>query len=172
MSHVIHVFLEGEDDERFLNKIIKPELLKKYSKINIFKYAQTPRPTLEKFVAILKNSHATYIFFSDMDRATCYTKRKARVKSKTVKNIDSTKVIIAKAEIESWYLAGLDQHNATSLNIQHFRNTENITKEDFNRICKKYTSRIYCMTIILEKFSLDIAKTQNKSFKYFCDKFL
>ena len=93
MSRVIHVFLEGEDDERFLNKIIKPELLKKYSKVKVFKYAQTTRPILEKFVTILKNSHATYIFFSDMDRATCYTKRKDMVKSKTVKNIDSTRII-------------------------------------------------------------------------------
>lgn len=172
MSHVIHVFLEGEDDERFFDKIIKPELLKKYSKIKVFKYAQTTRSTLEKFITILKNSHAMYIFFSDMDRAPCYTKKKEALKLKTAKNIDNVKIIIAKSEIESWYLAGLDRHSAASLNIQHFRNTENITKEDFDSISKKYTSRIYCMMNILEKFSIDIAKTQNKSFKYFCDKFL
>ena len=107
-----------------------------------------------------------------MDRVTCYTKKKETIKSKVIKNIDSARIIIVKTEIESWYMAGLSRHNAASLNIQHFPNTDDITKEDFARICNKYTSRIDCMANILEKFSIDVAKTQNKSFKYFCDKFL
>ena len=164
--------MEGEDDERFFDRIIKTELSKKHSKVKVFKYAQNTRPTLEKFVTTLKKSGTAYIFFSDMDRVTCYTKKKEVIKSKIIKNIDSTRIIIVKTEIESWYLAGLNRHDAASLNIQHFSNTGDITKEDFARICDKYTSRIDCMANILEKFSINVAKKQNQSFKYFCDKFL
>ena len=172
MSRIIYVLLEGEDDERFLNKIIKTELEKRHSRVKVYKYAQVTRKELEKFVSWLKKSSTAYIFFSDMDRVACYTKKKEQITSKTSKNVDAARIAVVKAEIESWYLAGLDRSNAMSLNIQHSDNTENITKEDFATMHKKYTSKIDFMTVILEKFSFDIAKTQNRSFRYFCDKFL
>ena len=101
-----------------------------------------------------------------------YTKKKEQIRSKVVKNVDIARIAVVKAEIESWYLAGLDRRDAESLEIQHSSNTESITKEDFDSMHEKYTSRIDFMTVILEKFSLDIAKTQNESFRYFCNKFL
>ena len=172
MTHIIYALLEGEDDERFLNKVIKARLEKKYSKVKVYKYAQVTRNEREKFINWLKKSSTAYIFFSDMDKMACYTKKKERITLKTAKNVDVAKIAIVKTEIESWYLAGLNYHDALSLNIWYSRNTENITKEDFTAIHKKYASRIDFMMVILEKFSLDIAKIQNKSFRYFCDKFL
>ena len=172
MSYVIYAILEGDDDERFINKVIKPELEKKHSRVKVYKYAQTTRIELEKFVNLLNKSDTAYIFLSDMDRAPCYTKKKEWIKSKTVKNVNDARIAIVKVEIESWYLAGLDRHSAKSLKIRHFNTTENISKEDFNKISEKYASKIDCMTAILQKFSIDVAKIQNKSFKYFCDKFL
>lgn len=172
MSHVLYAFVEGGDDERFFNRVIKPELLKKHSKVRVFKYAQSTRLSLERSLVAIKNSGATYIFFSDLDRVKCYTRKKEIIISKTIKNIDKAKIVIVKSEIESWYMAGLSCDTAASLNIRHFRNTETMTKEDFEKICKKYPSRIDCMIRILEKFSVDMAKTQNQSFRYFCDKFL
>ena len=172
MSHVIYAFLEGEDDERFFNRIVIDELVKKYSRVRVYKYAQTTRNDLEKLVGLLKKSGAAYIFFSDMDMAPCYTKKKEKIKSKTAKNVDIARIVVIREEIESWYLAGLDRRSAESLGIQHYNNTGKITKEDFIKMHKKYSSRIDFMTTILQKFSIDIAKTQNESFKYFCDKFL
>ena len=172
MSRVIYTILEGDDDERFINKVIQPELEKKLFRVKVYKYAQTTRVELEKFVNLLNKSGTAYIFLADMDRASCYTKKKEWIKSKTTKNVNETRIAIVKAEIESWYLAGLDRQSATSLKIRHFSTTENIFKEDFNKISEKYASKIDCMTDILQKFSLDVAKIQNESFKYFCDKFL
>ena len=172
MSHVLYVFVEGVDDERFFDKVIKLELLKKHSKVRVFKYAQSTRSYLEQFFVTVKKSGAAYIFFSDLDRVKCYTRKKEMIKSKTIKNIDEDRIVIVKSEIESWYMAGLSCDAAASLNIRHFRNTETMTKEDFEKICKKYTSRIDCMIRILDKFSMGVAKTQNQSFRYFCDKFL
>ena len=172
MSRVIYALLEGDDDERFINKIIRPELEKKNIRVKVFKYAHMTRVELERFVNVLNKSNTAYIFLADMDQPICYTKKKEWIKSKKVKKVDATKIAIVKVEIESWYLAGLDRQSAMSLKILHCNNTENKSKEDFNKICEKYTSRIDCMTDILQKFSLDVAKVQNESFKYFCDKFI
>ena len=172
MTHVIYALLEGEDDERFLNRIVRAELEKKYSRVKVYKYAQTTRNDLEKFVSSLKKSGTAYIFFSDMDRVACYTKKKEQIASKIAKNVDVARIAVVKAEIESWYLAGLDHRNAESLEIWYSGNTESMTKEDFARMHEKYSSKIDFMTDILKKFSIDIAKTRNKSFRYFCDKFL
>ena len=164
--------MEGDDDERFFKKTIKTELEKKYYPAKLFKYAGTPRFQLEQFIIYLNKSNIAYIFLSDMDRTLCYTKKKERIKSKTAKNVDTSKIAIVKAEIESWHLAGLDYGSSKSLGIQYNNDTEHITKEDFDKMNKKYSSRIDFMMDILEKFSIDTAKTQNKSFRYFCDKFL
>ena len=86
--------------------------------------------------------------------------------------MDVARIAVVKAEIESWYLAGLDHRNAGSLEIWYSGNTESMTKEDFTRMHEKYSSKIDFMTDILKKFSIDIAKTRNESFRYFCDKFL
>ena len=172
MSRVIYALVEGVDDERFFNKVAMAELAKKHSRVKVYKYSQIKKVEREKFVDWLKKSGTAYIFFSDMDRATCYTKKKEQIRSKVVKNVDIARIAVVKAEIESWYLAGLDRRDAESLEIQHSSNTESITKEDFDSMHEKYTSRIDFMTVILEKFSLDIAKTQNESFRYFCNKFL
>ena len=164
--------MEGVDDERFFNKIIKVELSKKYSRVKVYQYAQTTRRNLEKFIDSLKKSGCAYIFFTDLDMIRCYTRRKEQIKSKTAKNIDNERIAVVRTEIESWYLAGLDQNNTSILGIQYFSNTDEITKEIFAQIHKKYSSRIDFMTTVLENFSIDIAKTQNDSFRYFCDKFL
>lgn len=66
MSHVLYAFVEGGDDERFFNMVIKPELLKKHSKVKVFKYAQSTRLSLERSLVAIKNSGAAYIFFSDL----------------------------------------------------------------------------------------------------------
>ena len=171
MSHVIYAILEGDDNERFINKVIKPELEKKHSRVKVYKCAQTARIDLEKFVNLLNKSDTAYIFLSDMDRAPCYTKKKEWIKSKTVKNVNGARIAIVKTEIESWYLAGLDRHSAKSLKIRHFSTTEHISKEDFNKISEKYASKIDCVTAILQKFSIDVAKIQMNRSNIFAKNF-
>ena len=46
-------------------------------------------------------------------------------------NIDKDKIIVVIKEIESWYLAGLDNKACKQLKIKNFANTDNITKEKF-----------------------------------------
>ena len=107
-----------------------------------------------------------------MDDATCYTKRKESFQKRWNINVAPAKIVVVKAEIESWYLAGLSYSVARSLNINFRTNTENVTKEMFlNMTRKHHLSNVNLMIEILKKFSFDTAKRQNASFQYFCSKF-
>ena len=107
-----------------------------------------------------------------MDNLACYTDKKHYIQLRTASNVDAAKIIIVKTEIESWYLAGLNCHDARSLNIVFHTNTNNITKEMFQQMTpNSFPSAINLMAEILKKFSLDAAKKQNQSFQYFCNKF-
>jgi hypothetical protein len=75
-------------------------------------------------------------------------------------------------EIESWYLAGMDDNFARTYNIKWYKNTDNITKEDFDKIIpKKLLPRENFMIEILKSFSMDQAKIRNKSLRYFVNKY-
>ena len=40
MGSKLFIFIEGDDDERFFNRIIIPMFEKKYDKVQLWKYAQ------------------------------------------------------------------------------------------------------------------------------------
>ena len=86
---------------------------------------------------------------------------------------DKDKIIVVIKEIESWYLAGLDNEVCRQLKINNFADTDNVTKEKFNALIpKKFTSRIDFMLEILKNFSIEIAKQKNNSFRYFVEKYV
>ena len=81
------------------------------------------------------------------------------------------KIVIVIKEIESWYLAGLDEKQCKELGIKSFQETNDITKEQFNSVIPtKYDSRIDFMAEILKRFSIETAKSKNNSFQYFIEK--
>ena len=82
-------------------------------------------------------------------------------------------IIIVKREIESWYVAGLKQSDAESLNVVYRTNTEQVSKKMLeNMRPAKFMTRAAFLLEILNKFSMDMAKKNNPSFAYFCDKHL
>lgn len=173
MNHSFYAILEGTTDQTFFNHIIRPELRKKYNKVGTFVFKQRTKQALKNFITTCKNTDKDYVFFSDMDNVSCYTKKKNNIKSKIAPNVDREKIIIVKAEIESWYVAGVNQSDAKNLNIIFHTNTEGITKEIFRAMMRPpFESHIDFMREILKYYSIDTAKKQNPSFKYFCDKFI
>lgn len=165
--------MEGTTDRTFFEHIIRPELLKKYNKVKVYRFSEEPKHNLKNFIKTCQNTGKDYVFFSDMDHATCYTKKKDIIKSKIAPNVDREKIIIVKTEIESWYLAGVNQSDAKNLNINFHSNTENITKEMFNDMMRyPFKTRVGFMMEILKYYSIDTAKKQNPSFEYFFNKFI
>lgn len=81
--------------------------------------------------------------------------------------VSQDKIIIVKKEIESWYMAGIDESICDKYKITELESTENFSKEDFDKIIPKGKSRILFMHEILESYCCDVAKNRNSSINYF-----
>ena len=169
----LYILIEGNDDERFFEHIIQPRLQKQYDFVQFYRYAsQTPKK-IENFIRSIDAMQADYIVAADIDLSPCITQKKEAIINKRIKNIDKDKIIVIIKEIESWYMAGLEEKSKKEMGIKHNDSTtDGLTKEQFNQtIPKKFISRIDFMQEILKYFKLKTAIKNNKSFAYFIDKF-
>jgi len=166
----LYFFVEGNDDERFFEKIVEPKFKGKYY-TEIRKYAQTKNTNVDNILKSIKAIGAEYIFIADIDSAPCVKSKKQEIRNK-FRNVDIDRIIVVIKEIEGWYLAGLDTTNSKELKISSVKTTDNITKEQFNNLIpEKSDSRINFMLEILKRYSIETAKQKNKSFKYFIEKY-
>lgn len=167
----IIVFIEGNDDERFFKRIIKPELEKKHKRAIPFKCSCKKKIKINNYLkAIRCMGYSDYIFLTDINSAPCISAKKESKLSKYT-NIDKNKIVIVIKEIESWYIAGLNVKNSEKLGIRFCNDTNNLDKEQFNKLIpKKFDSRIDFMQEILNSFQIRTAKKKNKSCEYFFDK--
>lgn len=166
------IFVEGNDDERFFERIVVPVLKKKFDSVKLVKYAQMKKERLENYIRSITSAGWDYIYVTDMDDSPCITAKKQQIQN-YLPNIDPKRIVVVIREIESWYLAGLNKDKSRDLKIKErkLKNTENITKEQFNRLIPEKYSRINFMIELLENFSIETAKQKNRSFKYFVEKF-
>jgi hypothetical protein len=168
---LLYVFIEGNDDERFFETVIKPIFEKKYDSVIPWKYACEKNEKCVNFLRSIESMGADYIILTDNDGSPCVTDRKQNLQH-DITNIKYEKVIVVIWEIESWYLAGLNDSSSKKLGIKSFTNTEHINKSAFNDLIpKKFESRIDFMIEVLKHFCADTAIMKNNSFKYFFEKF-
>jgi hypothetical protein len=174
----LFIFVEGPDDERFINQIIKPLLLERYNHIKTIKYAaMTPKTVIGFIKTFDSQQNSDYIFMCDMDArgdtSLCITQRKTKEQIKFSSYPDSNKIIVVKEEIESWYLAGITSENRKKFNIKPFIGTDTVTKEEFEKIIpKNFGSKTDFMIEVLKEYSLNEAMHFNRSFHYFMSKHL
>ncbi|AEF97005.1 hypothetical protein [Methanotorris igneus] len=171
---LLYVFVEGNDDERFFERVIKPLLEKKYDHVQIIKYAEEKDEKIINWIKSIESMDwADYIYVADINNSPCITRRKEKIKQR-YKNVDNNKIIIVIKKIESWYIAGISPELAKKLKIKltHNIDANTITKEQFNNLIPKNDSRINFMIEILKHYSIEIARKKNKSFDYFMRKFI
>ncbi len=167
---LLFIFLEGNDDQRFFEGILMPLLLKKYSVIKFWQYSRQKQEKTADFVKSIKSMNADYIFARDLNSAPCITTKKEEMTGK-FNHLTEDKIIVVVKEIESWYLAGLDDNASKKVRIRKkIRPENNITKEKFNQLIPKNMSRIGFMLKILENYEVEIARENNTSFEYFLNK--
>lgn len=172
--NLIFIFVEGIDDMRFINNIISPYFLNKNQiDIRAIPFQQKNNKIIKKDIKKFISHDYNFIFLSDLDSHSfpCITSRKEK-RHDEYDPLPLENIIIVKEEIESWYIAGIDytKNELKSINFQD--STENITKEDFNRIMKinNFDSRIDFIKEILKGYNLDLAIQRNDSLKYFINK--
>jgi hypothetical protein len=170
----LYIFVEGDRDKDFFERIVKPRLVDRYNKIIIIKYAQKRIEDINNYIGSILSMNAHYIFIADIDNSPCKTAKKEELRRR-IPNLEQNKIIIVVKEIESWYLAGLDEKACKKLGIRCFDNTDSITKENFKHI---YSNSIHSRRLeidfylnITKNYNINIAKRKNRTFKYFCDKF-
>jgi len=171
MKKHLFIMVEGEDDVRFFGRIIKPLFVSRYDSVEIIPYASIKRTKVNNFLKSVRLMKNDYIFVADID-----TERSVRDKKQILyyhfSNIEGSSIIVVIKEIESWYYAGLSRESALNLEVPDLSLTDELTKEDFNRLIPhKYDSRIDFMFEILKYFSLDSARMKNHSFRFFADRY-
>lgn len=184
---MLYVLLEGDDDERFFEEVIKPIYAEKYDHVQFWKYSQKKKERVNHFLNSVKAMQAAgmadTLLVADLDQSPCVTDRKKRVFStfRTLeRNVGAvasfhspTEVLIVCKEIESWYLAGLSDAGCKRIGIStSFSDTDHITKEQFDEIMPSgFKTRIAFMEAILQSFDLETARAKNRSFQYFMRKY-
>lgn len=169
----LRIFVEGNDDQRFIENIIFPYILnKKPFVIFTIKYAKERAIFTDKAIQTLKAKNQSYILLGDYDLSDkCITLKKEDLITK-FNHLNSDSIFIVKDEIESWFLSGVDT------DLDQFRefsipdDTEGITKEMFDSMLENshFNSRIDLMMEISKTFNFSLAVKRNKSFKYFLEK--
>ena len=121
---------------------------------------------------ILNKENWDYICACDIDTSACYPEKKRSFISKNIL-IEEDKIVVVIKEIESWYLAGIDNDFLRSIRAGLIdRNCNEITKEIFNNLIPKKMPRAIFLNKILENYNTDLAKRNNSSFLYFLRTFL
>lgn len=165
------IFVEGNDDERFFSRIIKPLFSAEYTSVEIIMYACMKNEKLCRYIRSIETMGYDYILCADIDQEPNVKAKKAILNERYCL-LRNDHIVIIIREIESWYLAGLDDQAQNRLGIRHYWTTNHITKEIFNSmIPRHYHSRIAFMGDILDLFALTAGRERNRSFAFFCQKF-
>jgi hypothetical protein len=169
----LFLFVEGDDDERFLRAVIEPLFRSKYDDVRFVKFSMAKQDKVAAFLRSVEAiPDADYLLVGDLDMLPCVTAAKERIQRK-FPPVDPARVQIVKTEIESWYCAGVTARDPEVPELAKHTETEGITKESFNHaVSKRGLLRVPVMTGILERFDLESAARRNRSFHYFLRKYL
>lgn len=167
----VFIYVEGTHDKLFVDFILS-EYVRNNMNIDLhpIPYSQKRPKLINK--SIQSKRRYEYIFLSDLDSRIhpCMTSMKQEMFNK-YDALDYSKIIIVKEEIESWYLAGVDNSSDKFREWEIPSKTDDIEKEDFNEIYEKsFDSKLDCLKEIAKDFDFDLAMQRNASFKYFLNR--
>ncbi len=175
-NKLLYFMVEGPTDERFVDHVIKPLILTKYTyrDIRTYKYARHPKEQNYRFINTVESNQDDIICLSDINSSPCIRSRKYKLTQQNIGNLDESNIVVVIKMIESWYLAGLDNTCCKRLGINSYHKTDSFRKTHFHSLIakSKYRPKINCMLEMLKIFNVDTATSKNKSFSYFYRKYL
>ena len=164
---MLYVFVEGPDDSQFFEKIFASFLGELTVDYQTIEYASMSQIKLNNFIRTIGQlPDSDYLFFADDDGKGVETKRNDLLTRCT--GLSSDKLFIVQFEIESWYYAGLSLDDHKKLKLKSYqRDTNTLTKEQFNAKLPSPRDRKYIMAQILSCYSKELAETRNNTFSIF-----
>jgi hypothetical protein len=139
---------------------------------DVIEYATKKKEKIKSRIRAINEMNNDYLFFSDIDLFPCVARKKETINDFLEHQYDPGKTYILIREIESWYMAGLNEESCREFFGKDYRDTNNITKEMFlYRGKSDFNSDIDFKAEILKHFKIETACRKNKSFKYFYTKF-
>jgi len=168
----LFLFVEGDDDERFFRSVVLPALHTAYDNVQFVQFSTLKKEKLKGFLRSVVAMKADYILVRDLDRNPCATAAKDHI-LRALPHLDPDRVHIVKAEIESWYCAGIpEDHPWRSLTIGQCADTSTITKEAFETVVlRSGQPKLPTMLALLEGFDREAAIHRNESFHRFLRRF-
>jgi hypothetical protein len=172
MQRLMWIFVEGETDRGFADTVLLPILRKRYDYVDTWEYAQKPPEKTAEFLRALKSMKADCLFLADIDDSPCVTARKNRLVMRFRQALNPADAIVVIREIESWYLAGVDDRACREFGVQGLSRTDDLTKEQFQHMIPKrfHDSVVDFMREILEGFRIELARGKNRSLGYLMGK--
>ena len=167
----LFILVEGNDDERFFSRVVKPLFADLYTSVEIVMYACMKNEKVNSFIRSIGEMGHDFIMCADIDQEPNVLAKKRLLNERYDLYANDHFIIIIR-EIESWYLAGMDERAQHRLGIRRYGSTNHITKEIFNSmIPRHYKSRIAFMGDIITLFSVHEARERNRSFSFFCHRY-
>lgn len=172
---LLFILCEGNDDRQFLERIFAPLL--DYDNVQYYQYAQRTSKDVRSMVQSIQSMDAEpsldaeYLYFCDFDQSECITSKKREVTNRC-HSLDPDRIFVVREAIESWYIAGVQEHERERLGISLPRRTDGILKAHFNNALPKREPRISVMREMLDVYDLRMARRRNYSLDYFCRKSL
>ena len=168
----LFIFVEGSDDVRFFDTIIKPRLEHAFESVELITFACTKSVKVDRFIKGINEMQHSYLIVTDIDFEKNVNGKKSVILSR-FSEADYQHIMVIIQEIESWYLAGIDENGGKALGISIPAHTDSVTKEHFiGLIPRFYPSKIAFMIEVLKHFSLSVAVEKNRSFRFFVEHYL
>ena len=185
----LYILVEGGDDARFFERVVRPMFENEFGHVQLWQYSQQEKEKVNTFLDSIRAMQAAgiadLIIVADLDESPCVTDRKERILSgfrslsagqspgQPSGPYASTRILIVCREIDSWYLAGLNDEECNRMGLPAtLDNTDYISKEQFLRLMPdRFDSKAEFMLEILQVFDHETARSKNTSFSYLMRKY-
>ena len=185
----LYILVEGGDDARFFERVVRPLFEDEFGHVQLWQYSQQEKEKVNTFLDSIRVMQAAgiadLIIVADLDESPCVTDRKERILSgfrslsagqspgQPSGPYSSTRILIVCREIDSWYLAGLSDEECKRMGLPAtLDNTDHISKEQFLSLMPdRFDSKAEFMLEVLRVFDHETARSKNTSFRYFMQKY-
>ncbi len=171
MADKLVIWVEGDRDRRFFERVVQSRLAIKYDLVIVREYRQLEQARCNKLLTAMAHQGFDRLFVADMNSAPCVSVRKTKLRER-YPAVKPGEIIVVSKEIESWYLAGLTSDGAAAFKIVCPSTTDRLTKENLDELRPgRFDSQLDFLIELLEHFDATTACSRNQSFAYFWRKF-